>query len=58
MSRPITDNPYLADPVKLERVIRRSVLESTICEGVYHVTEEDLILPPPAPVVEPARKTA
>ncbi len=57
MSKPITENKYLADKTKRTAMIRRNVIESSVFEGIYGVTEAVLQKPLPARVPAPLRKT-
>jgi len=55
MPKPVTENKYLVDKPKRDAMIRRNVIESSVFEGIYHVTEADLRRPLPKPA--PLRKT-
>ncbi len=50
MGKAITENRFLADKSKRSAMIRRNVIESSIFEGIYGITEADLQKPLPKPV--------
>ena len=56
MAKLITENKYLADKAKRSAMIRRNVIQSSVFEGIYHVTDADLIKPLPDLSKAPRRK--
>ena len=45
MAKVSETNKYLADKVRRDAMIHRNVIQSSIFEGIYHVTEADLEKP-------------
>jgi hypothetical protein len=51
-------NKYLMDKEKRDAMIRRNTIESSIFEGIYNVTEEDLRKPIPELLNKPPQKNS
>jgi len=50
-------NPYLADPLKREYLLKQAVLSSTAIEGVHAAAERALGIKKPAKATSPQQKS-
>jgi hypothetical protein len=55
MAESIKNNKYLSDKAKRDAMILRNVIESSVFEGIYDITEADLQKHLPKPAESPRR---
>lgn len=56
MAKVKAENKFLSDDEKRVDVIRRNAIQSSVFDGIYHVTKLDFLRIPLEPVQSPPRK--